>query len=82
LILKPISCQRGIYVGLALILEGTRLDEDQLILKTQEGVPDEWDNLKSSFDQGEVLVIANQSPASQIQIDHNTNALQAFLRYL
>jgi CRISPR-associated protein Cmr1 len=82
LILKPISCQRRIYVGLALILEGTRLDEDQLILKTQEGVPDEWDNLKSSFDQGEVLVIANQSPASQIQIDHNINALQAFLKYL
>lgn len=77
LILKPLACQGGAYVGLAMILEGTGVDEDQLILKTQKGKKADWP-VKATFAPGESLVI----PVSPIPIDSRTNALQAFLRYL
>jgi len=81
LILKPLACQSGAYVGLALILEETRIEEEQLILKTQQGREEEW-AVKATFDQGESLVVANENSTSPIRIDSQTNALQAFLKYL
>ena len=81
LILKPLACQGGAYVGLALILEGTKVEKEQLILKTQQGREDEWP-VKPAFDQGESLVVANENSASPILINSQTNALQAFLKYL
>ncbi len=81
LILKPLACQDGAYVGLALILEGTSIEEEQLILKTQQGREKEWE-VKAAFDQGESLVVANENSASPILINSQTNALQAFLKYL
>jgi CRISPR-associated protein Cmr1 len=80
LILKPLACQNG-AIGLALILEGARVEEEQLVLKTQRGREDEW-NVEAAFDQGETLTIPNPNSASSILIDSQTNALQAFLKYL
>ncbi len=81
LILKPLACQGGTYVGLALILEGTRVEEERLLLKTQQGREGEWP-VKAAFDQGEFLIVANENSASPILINSQINALQAFLKYL
>lgn len=81
LILKPLACQNGKYVGLAVILDGTGVDEDRLILKTQEGTEKE-EHVKYAFDSIESLVVGKDSSGNQIKIDSSTNALQAFLKYL
>lgn len=81
LILKPLACREGKFVGLALILAGTRLEEEQLVLKTQEGNQEQWE-VAASFGIGEVLALANQNQRTLIQIDDQTDALQAFLNYL
>ncbi len=81
LILKPLACKDGKYVGLALLLEGTGVDEDQLILKTQKGTPDQQ-NVKAAFAPTESLVVGEDNSGAPIHIDSATNALQAFLRYL
>ncbi len=80
IILKPLACRDGAYVGLALILEGTGIEEEQLMLKTQ-GQAKEWP-VKAAFDQGESLVVANENSTSPIRINSQINALQAFLKYL
>ncbi|HWS83160.1 MAG TPA: type III-B CRISPR module RAMP protein Cmr1 [Ktedonobacteraceae bacterium] len=81
LILKPVACRGGAYVGLALILEGTRAKDEQLILQTQQGQKDEW-KVEATFDQGEMLSIPNGNSGSSVMINSQKNALQAFLRYL
>ncbi len=81
LILKPLACQGGAYVGLAVILEGTGVDEDQLILKTQKGTPVTWP-VKATFAPGESLVVAGDNSGPSIQVNSRTNALQDFLRSL
>jgi CRISPR-associated protein Cmr1 len=81
LILKPLSCRDEAYLGLALILEGTKVEDEQLLLKTQEGKKEEW-NAESAFQIGESLVIDQDNSFLPIRVDHQTNALQAFLKYL
>jgi len=81
LILKPLACRNGKYVGLAVILDGTRVDENRLILKTQDGAKKE-DHVKYTFDSTESLVVGEDRSGSPIKIDSRTNALQAFLKYL
>ena len=80
LILKPLACQNGKYVGLAVILDGTEVDEGRLLLKTQDGT--KGDHVKYIFDSTESLVVGEDSSGNPITIDSNTNALQAFLTYL
>jgi len=80
IILKPLACQNGKYVGLAVILDGTGVDEDRLILKTQEGTKEE--HVKYAFDSTESLVVGEDRSGNPIKIDSSTNALQAFLKYL
>jgi len=80
LILKPLACREGVYVGLALILEGTSLNGNQLILKTQEGKEGEW-NVEASLGSSETLLLKDSS-GNLHQIDSQTNALKAFLKYL
>lgn len=81
LILKPLACQNGRYVGLAVILDGTGVDEDKLLLKTQDGAKKE-DHVKYTFDSTESLVVGEDRSRNPISIDSSTNALQAFLKYL
>lgn len=81
LILKPLACQGGAYVGLAVILEGTGVDEDQLILKTQKGTPAQWP-VKATFDPRETLAVAGNNSGPSILVNSTTNALQDFLRSL
>ncbi len=81
LILKPLACQNGKYVGLAVILDGTRVDEHRLILKTQKGT-EKMDHVKYTFDSTESLVVGEARSGTPITIDSSTNALQAFLKYL
>jgi len=80
LILKPLACQAGEHIGLALILEGTKLDEGTLVLETQEGRKQRWKNLETSFDQGEILTLTYRT--YQAQIDNQTDILQEFLKFL
>jgi len=81
LILKPLACKDGAYMGLAVILAGTGIDEDQLILKTQKGKKEEW-YVKVTFASRESLEVGEDNSGDPISIDSSTNALQAFLRYL
>ena len=80
LILKPLACQNGRYVGLAAILDGTELDEGRLLLKTQDGSKE--DHVKYIFGSGESLAVGEDSSRNPIPVDSSTNALQAFLTYL
>ncbi len=80
LILKPLACQAGEHIGLALILEGIKLDEEALILETQEGRKQQWNNLEASFDQGEALTLTYRT--YQAQINSQTDVLQEFLKFL
>jgi CRISPR-associated protein Cmr1 len=80
LILKPLACQNGKYVELAVILDGTGMDEDRLILKMQGTERQEY--VKYKFESTESLVVGEDSRGIPISIDSNTNALQAFLEYL
>jgi CRISPR-associated protein Cmr1 len=84
LILKPLACKQRECVGLALILDGTKLGEEELELKTQKlktqkGQPQNW-KVKASLDPGEALRLRDQNRT--IVIDSQTDALQAFLKYL
>jgi CRISPR-associated protein Cmr1 len=81
LVLKPLACQNGSYLGLALILEGTGVEGEDLLLKTQKGQKEEW-NVNAALDPGESLIIAYPGSPSIISVDAHTNALQAFLKYL
>jgi CRISPR-associated protein Cmr1 len=81
LILKPIACQEGYFFGLAYILEGTGLENQQLVLKTLEGNTGSW-AVNESFDANEILVLQDPSSTSQTSIDSRTDALRAFLKYL
>lgn len=81
LILKPLACKDGAYIGLAVILAGTEIDENQLILKTRKGKKEEWP-VKTTFAPGESLVVGEDDSGVPISIDSTTNTLQAFLRYL
>lgn len=80
LILKPLACQNNKYVGLAVILDGTGVDEDKLLLKTQDGTKE--DHVKYTFDSTESLKVGEDRSRNPISIDSSTNALQAFLKYL
>ncbi len=82
LILKPLACQKEEFIGLALILEGTRLGKEPLVLKAQEGNQDSWDSrkVKANLDPGEVLILNGSNPP--IRIDSQTDVLQAFMKYL
>jgi CRISPR-associated protein Cmr1 len=81
LILKPLACQNDTFVGLALLLEGTRVEDFQLLLKTQER-PDDEVSVESVLSPGEALVITSVGSLSPVRVDSQTNALQAFLKYL
>lgn len=81
LILKPLACLNGKYVGLAVILDGTGVDENKLILKTQKGT-EKVGHVKYAFDSTESLEVGRDSSGTPIKIDRSTNALQAFLQYL
>ncbi len=76
LILKPLACSGERYIGLATILEGTLLDTKQLVLKTQE-VPKQDLNVSASLDDTQTLTLQDN-----VQISKQTNALQAFMKYL
>lgn len=80
LILKPLACQDNDTVGLAIILEGTSLDSQQLVLKTQEGKQDQW-NAQAFLDPGETLELRAEN-GKKIRLDSNTDVLQAFINYL
>lgn len=70
LILRPLACAGGKYVGIALLLSGTRLP-DNLILK---GAPEGQEQIK---------VQLNQQEAKQIPVlNGNPKVLQAFFDYL
>jgi CRISPR-associated protein Cmr1 len=81
LILKPLACQNGKYLGLAVILDGVGVDEDRLILKKQK-VKGKGKHVKYTFDSTESLVVGKDRSGNPISIDSSTNALQAFLKYL
>jgi CRISPR-associated protein Cmr1 len=81
LILKPLACLDGRYVGLAVILDGTGIEQNRLILKTQDKTPKEG-HVKYIFDSSESLVLGQNSSHKPVKIDSSTNALQAFLQYL
>lgn len=81
LILKPLACQNKAFIGLVLLLEGSRVEDFQLLLKTQER-PDDEVNVESALEASESLVITGGSSSSPIRVDSQTNALQAFLKYL
>lgn len=76
LILKPLACSSDRYIGLAAVLEGTDLHKKQLVLKTQEGPQQDW-NVAASLNNAERLTLPDD-----VQISRQTNALQAFMKYL
>lgn len=82
LILKPLACQDGKAVGIALVLQGTglfreedgtRVPREQPILKTKERPDAEW-----TVDVQLTAAEAHQIP----MLNGNPNVLQAFLDYL
>lgn len=79
LILKPLACQEGEYMGLALILEGSGLDKEQLVLETQEEPKQKW-NVEAPLDPGETLTLRYRM--YQTQINSQTDILQEFLKFL
>jgi CRISPR-associated protein Cmr1 len=80
LILKPLACQDNDTVGLAIILEGTSLGSQQLVLKTQEGKQDQW-NVEAFLASGETLELRDEK-GKKIKLDSKTDILQAFIKYL
>jgi CRISPR-associated protein Cmr1 len=81
LILKPLACYEGKAIGLALILEGIRPGEKVLTLKAQ--VKPEWEEqVEAYLDEKEKFTLQGQGDPSPIHINHRTDILQAFLRYL
>ena len=81
LILKPLACQNGKYAGLAMILDGTEVEEGRLILMTLKGTEIE-EHVKYTFDSTESLEVGEDNTGTPISIDSSTNALQALLKYL
>lgn len=77
LILKPLACQDNKYIGLAAILEGTGIKKEKLLLKTQEGKPEEWKNLEATLEKGQALRLINFLPINSIN-----DALQTFFNSL
>ena len=83
LILKVLTCQNDAYLGLALILDGAGVEGKKLLLKSQEGRRNVWDeDVEARLTEDEAFTIANQRSASPIRIDATTDALRAFLNYL
>lgn len=80
LILKPLACQDNDTVGLAIILAGTSLDSQQLVLKTQEGKQDQW-NVEAFLVSDETLELRDEK-GKKIKLDSKTDVLQAFIKYL
>lgn len=80
LILKPLACKDNVYIGLATILEGSKVENEQLLLKAQEGQKYE-ENVESVLKEGDFILIPKDNPPP-IRIDSRTNAVQAFLKYL
>ncbi len=81
LILKPLSCQNGKFIGLALLLEGTKLPGEQLELQTQEEPKDQWD-VQAFLEDDESLTLTHPNGRLQTHIDKRTDILRAFLSYL
>jgi CRISPR-associated protein Cmr1 len=79
LILKPLACQGGDVVGLAIILRGTSLGKQQLVLKTQEGTQQQW-NVTASLSPGETLELTPEN--RKIRLNSATDVLQAFIKFL
>jgi CRISPR-associated protein Cmr1 len=80
LILKPLACQDNDTVGLTIILAGTSLDSQQLVLKTQEGKQDQW-NVQAFLDPNETLELTDEN-GKKIKLDSKTDVLRAFIKYL
>jgi CRISPR-associated protein Cmr1 len=78
LILKPLACQDNKYIGLAVILEGTGIKKEKLLLKTQEGKPEEWKNLEPTLEKGQALRLTSFLPV----INSKNDSLQTFFNLL
>ncbi len=81
LILKPLACQNGNFIGLAFILAGNNFEGEQAILKAQEGQPGSW-QVKDSLEPGEAFTLTDSNRGFQATIDNQTDVLQVFLEYL
>lgn len=81
LILKPLACQNGNFIGLAFILTGNNIEGEQAILKAQEGQPESW-QVEISLEPGEAFTLTGPNRSFQAKIDSQTDVLQVFLKYL
>lgn len=80
LILKPLACQNNDTVGLAIILEGTSIGSQQLVLKTQEGKQEQW-NAEAFLGPREIVELTDEN-GKKVKLDAKTDVLQAFIKYL
>lgn len=76
LILKPIPCQGGQFLGLAIILDGPDLPADTLALHKERGQEPE------SIRKAQTRIQAGDLSALPDVLDGETNILVAFLNYL
>ncbi|MBA2395424.1 MAG: type III-B CRISPR module RAMP protein Cmr1 [Ktedonobacteraceae bacterium] len=74
LILRPLLCRDNRAVGLALLLEGSRVDVKHLILEDGRKVPH---SVEGSFQAREIPSLTDQMP----MIRNETDVLQAFLKF-
>ena len=81
LILKPLACQSGNSIGLAVILACARSKPLQLELKTQQGREGSWE-VQAALDEDEELPLQEQNGGFRKLITSNTDLLQIFLQYL
>jgi CRISPR-associated protein Cmr1 len=75
LILKPIPCQGGRFLGLAIVLDGPDLPTDTLALQKEK---QQWELIRKD----QTRIRASELPQLPDVLHGETNVLVAFLKYL
>jgi CRISPR-associated protein Cmr1 len=81
LILKPLACQNGNFIGLAFVLTGNDFEGEKSVLKAQERPSESWP-VEISLKPGEAFTLTDPNRGFQARIDSQTDVLQVFLKYL
>jgi CRISPR-associated protein Cmr1 len=78
LILRPFQCSDGKAVGLALLLEGSRVDLKQLALQPPPNERKQTQSVEGTLNSTEAHTLTKKVP----ELNDETDVLQAFMKFL